>query len=63
MIPDENKRDLKDIPDNIKGELEIIPVKWIDEVLEVALQRIPTPGANSSDASQEKKQDSRISAH
>ncbi|MBT3427770.1 MAG: endopeptidase La [Gammaproteobacteria bacterium] len=63
MIPDENKRDLKDIPDNIKGELEIIPVKWIDEVLEVALQRMPAPGADTSDGSQEKKQDSRISAH
>jgi ATP-dependent Lon protease len=63
MIPDENKRDLKDIPDNIKGELDIIPVKWIDEVLEVALQRMPAPGANTSDGSQEKKQDSRISAH
>lgn len=63
LIPDENKRDLKDIPDNIKGELEIIPVKWIDEVLEIALQRMPAPEANSSDGSKEKKQDSRISAH
>ena len=62
MIPDENKRDLKDIPENIKGDLEIIPVKWIDEVLEVALQRMPTP-TKTSDGSQEKKPDARISAH
>lgn len=43
IIPDENQRDLKEIPDNIKDELEIKPVKWIDEVLEVALQYQPTP--------------------
>ena len=63
MIPDENKRDLKEIPDNIKGELEIIPVKWIDEVLEVALQRMPTPVENASDNGQDKGEDSRISTH
>ena len=37
LIPYENERDLKDIPDNIKEELEIIPVKWVDEVIEAAL--------------------------
>ena len=37
LIPHENERDLKDIPDNIKQELEIIPVKWVDEVIESAL--------------------------
>jgi ATP-dependent Lon protease len=63
MIPDENKRDLKEIPENIKGELEIIPVKWIDEVLEVALQRMPSPVENASDGSQDKAENSRISAH
>ncbi|MGB0360927.1 MAG: endopeptidase La, partial [Endozoicomonas sp.] len=41
LIPDENRRDLKEIPDNIKADLEIIPVQWIDEVLEVALQHMP----------------------
>jgi ATP-dependent Lon protease len=41
MIPHENQRDLADIPDNIKENLEIIPVRWIDEVLEVALTRTP----------------------
>ncbi len=43
IIPDENRRDLKEIPDNIKEELEIKPVKWIDEVLEIALQFQPKP--------------------
>jgi len=38
LIPFENTRDLEEIPDNIKDKLEIIPVRWIDEVLEVALQ-------------------------
>jgi len=43
MIPDENVKDLVDIPDNVKNKLEIIPVKWIDKVLEVALERAPVP--------------------
>ncbi|MCV6615084.1 MAG: endopeptidase La, partial [Cellvibrionaceae bacterium] len=43
VIPAGNERDLKEIPDNIKEDLTIVPVKWIDEVLEVALQSAPTP--------------------
>ncbi len=43
IIPMENERDLKEIPDNIKAELNIRPVKWIDEVLQLALQYMPTP--------------------
>ena len=43
VIPAENERDLAEIPDNIKSELDIVPVNWIDEVLEVALQRLPAP--------------------
>jgi ATP-dependent Lon protease len=43
LIPLENEKDLVEIPDNIKAKLEIIPVRWIDEVLEVALVRQPTP--------------------
>lgn len=38
VIPHENERDLEDIPDNVKGNLDIHPVKWIDEVLEIALE-------------------------
>ena len=43
LIPDENKKDLAEIPDNIKGKLEIKSVKWIDEVLALALTRHPMP--------------------
>lgn len=42
MIPEENVKDLQDIPENVKNHLEIVPVKWIDRVLEVALERMPT---------------------
>ncbi|MCW7553068.1 endopeptidase La [Endozoicomonas gorgoniicola] len=41
VIPEENRKDLKEIPDNIKEDLDIIPVQWIDQVLEVALQYTP----------------------
>jgi ATP-dependent Lon protease len=43
LIPADNERDLAEIPDNIKADLEIVPVRWIDQVLEVALQHQPTP--------------------
>ncbi|MBL6904122.1 MAG: endopeptidase La [Pseudomonadales bacterium] len=43
IIPADNERDLKEIPDNIKADLEITPVRWIDQVLEHALQFQPTP--------------------
>jgi len=43
MIPEENRKDLVEIPDNIKGKLDIRPVRWIDEVLEVALTARPVP--------------------
>ena len=43
LIPEENSRDLADIPDNIKESLEIRCVRWIDEVLEVALTKMPEP--------------------
>lgn len=42
MIPEENVKDLAEIPDNVKNRLEIVPVKWIDKVFEVALERQPT---------------------
>ncbi|MDH5577106.1 MAG: endopeptidase La, partial [Betaproteobacteria bacterium] len=50
LIPDENVKDLVDIPDNVKNRLEIIPVKWIDKVLEVALERQPEPLAAETEA-------------
>ena len=43
MIPEDNVKDLQDIPDNVKSQLEIVPVRWIDKVLEVALETAPTP--------------------
>lgn len=43
MIPEQNVKDLVDIPDNIKNKLDIHPVKWIDQVLQIALERMPEP--------------------
>lgn len=43
VIPIENEKDLKEIPENIKQDLEIKPVKWIDEVLSIALEYQPSP--------------------
>lgn len=43
IIPEENVRDLKEIPDNIKNELDIRPVSWIDQVLDIALESKPKP--------------------
>jgi ATP-dependent Lon protease len=43
LIPEENVKDLAEIPENVKGQIEIVPVKWIDKVLEVALERQPEP--------------------
>jgi len=43
LIPEENVKDLADIPENAKNNLEIVPVKWIDQVLKVALERMPEP--------------------
>jgi ATP-dependent Lon protease len=43
LIPEENRKDLAEIPKNVKDKLDIRPVKWIDEVLEVALQHHPLP--------------------
>ena len=47
LIPHENEKDLAEIPKNIKDKLNILPVKWIDEVFEVALQHMPVPDAKS----------------
>jgi ATP-dependent Lon protease len=48
LIPDENKKDLAEIPKNIKDKLNILPVKWIDQVLQYALQHMPVPEADST---------------
>jgi ATP-dependent Lon protease len=43
MIPEDNVKDLQDIPENVKNRLEIVPVRWIDRVLDVALETSPQP--------------------
>ena len=56
LIPEGNRRDLKDIPDNVLGDIDVRPVRWIDEVLEVALSRDPVPFV-ADDAAQAVAQD------
>lgn len=72
LIPEENRRDLTEIPKNIKDKLEIVPVRWIDEVLQTALQHMPSPkveedmeGQVQSDklSSSKKGKSSRIRPH
>ena len=45
VIPKENERDLKEVPDTVKADLEILPVAWMDEVIAIALTRAPQPKA------------------
>ncbi|MDY0249300.1 MAG: endopeptidase La [Pseudomonas sp.] len=69
IIPEENVRDLKEIPANIKADLDIKPVKWIDEVLQIALQYMPEPLSDVAselllkDDSRETEASDRISTH
>ncbi len=56
LIPDENVKDLAEIPDNIKGKLEIKPVKWIDEVLALALRNMPQPATTAAEPAPDVKQ-------
>ncbi len=70
LIPEENEKDLAEIPDNIKEKLEIIPVRWIDQVLEVALAHQPTPlpktgegGEEAPETKDKDKKSSRVRAH
>ena len=51
LIPEENVKDLAEIPDEIKNRLDIHPVRWIEQVLEQALERQPTPLAEDKEAS------------
>ncbi len=52
IIPEENVKDLAEIPDNVKQGLEIVPAKWIDKVLAVALERQPVPLTDEEVAAQ-----------
>jgi len=53
IIPEENKKDLVEIPKNVKDRLEVRPVKWIDEVLQIALQHMPVPVATDAGEGEE----------
>ncbi len=59
VIPEENERDLIDIPKNIKQNLDIRPVRWIDQVLEIALTRMPEPKGEEAVASSKTKASTR----
>jgi ATP-dependent Lon protease len=59
VIPEENRKDLADIPKNIKGRLDIHAVRWIDEVLAVALKRTPVPKGEEDPTKQEEAQPTR----
>lgn len=70
IIPADNERDLKEIPENIKGDLTILCVRWMDQVLEIALQHLPvprkeepTPAGNTTDGKGDKEEGVRISTH
>jgi ATP-dependent Lon protease len=60
LIPDENTKDLAEIPQNIKESLEIRPVKWIDEVLQVALKSMPAPATTAATDADEKERPRRV---
>ncbi len=62
LIPEENEKDLTEIPDNIKGSLDIKPVKWIDQVLETALEQLPVP-SDKGVATVAKSEDKKSSKH
>jgi len=55
LIPQENEKDLAEIPKNIKDKLTIVPVKWIDEVMEHALVHQPLPDGSKADPKSETK--------
>jgi ATP-dependent Lon protease len=65
VIPEENKRDLIEMPKNILQKLEIKPVRWVDEVLQIALQYQPTPleSSNEKDIKTKKQKNVSIRAH
>ena len=68
LIPKENEKDLTEIPDNIKQDLKVISVRWIDEVLALALQRLPEPLAKipvvvDSDCTAKQTTANAITAH
>ena len=62
LIPSENEKDLAEIPKNIKEKLTIVPVHWIDEVLQVALKYSPTPLSKTAANHEQKQKEEKKSA-
>ena len=60
LIPEENVKDLQDIPENVKNHLEIVPVRWIDRVLEVALEAAPQPLLEEEPAAAPAKEGTKV---
>jgi len=60
VIPEENEKNLVEIPDNIKQDLQIKTAKWIDQVIEIALETIPVPLSDTEKSSKAKSEKSRI---
>jgi ATP-dependent Lon protease len=69
LIPEQNVKDLAEIPSNVKNALEIISVKWIDKVLDIALERKPVPipdeevSAQAAAASTDKQTEALVVKH
>ncbi|MGB1091616.1 MAG: endopeptidase La, partial [Oceanobacter sp.] len=63
IIPKDNEKDLRDIPDTIKKDLEVIPVEWVDQVLEVALEGDLDENVKSTILSGESERESRPKTH
>ena len=67
IIPKENEKDLKEVPDNIQQDLNVVPVDWIDEVLDLALESKPEPNIGeiitNEDKSSKKDDQGRPSTH
>jgi|SRR5690625_387450 len=63
LIPEENRRDLKEVPDNIKDALDIRPVRWIDEVLDVSLVDTSSTSSEESRADEASTSSAMISTH
>jgi ATP-dependent Lon protease len=62
LIPKENEKDLAEIPKNIKGGLKIVPIRWIDEVFAVALERLPTSETVDPDQASVTPEETKISS-
>ncbi|GAA4338843.1 endopeptidase La [Pigmentiphaga soli] len=63
LIPEENAKDLAEIPDTVKNQLEIVPVRWIDRVLELTLERMPEPLPEEEPATAKPADQGEVESH